>query len=101
MNKLKTAGIIIILLFIAGLFFYFKYFFTYEQKNIAKRKIETLTGQNLTISVISFDGKIIKRWSNVQRISSGEIDKSYTYFYTKENKYVQIPDSVWYIAEEE
>jgi hypothetical protein len=101
MNKLKFAGILIILLFIAGLFLYFKYFFTYEQKNIAKRKLETITGQNLTVSVIGFDGKVIKRWGNVQRITSGEIDKSYTYFYTKENKYVQIPDSVWYIAEEE
>jgi hypothetical protein len=101
MNKIKIAGILIILLFIAGLFLYFKYFFTYEQKNIAKRKLDTITGQNLTVSVIAFDGKVIKRWGNVQRITSGEIDKSYTYFYTKDNKYVQIPDSVWYIAEEE
>jgi hypothetical protein len=101
MNKLKLTGFIIILLLIAGLFLYFKYFFTYEQKNIAKRKIESITGQNLTVTVIGIDGRVIKRWDKVQKITSGEIDKSYTYFYTKDNKYVQIPDSVWYIAEEE
>jgi hypothetical protein len=101
MKKIKIVGIIIILLAIAGIFLYFKYFFTYEQKNIVKRNIETITGQNLTVTVFGFDGKIIKRWTNVQKISSGKDRRSYTFFYTRDNKYVQIPDSVWYIAEEE
>jgi hypothetical protein len=101
MRKLKIASVIIILLAAAGIYLYFKYFFTYEQKNIVKRNIETITGQNLTVTIFGFDGKIIKRWTGVQKITSGKDMRTYTFFYTKDNKYVQIPDSVWYIAEEE
>ncbi len=93
-------SLILIVLFIFG-FLYFRYFFSYEQKNIIKRKIETYTGMNLTVTVFSWDGKIIKRWTNVKKITSGKKGRNYTYFYTKENKYVQLPNSVWYIAEEE
>jgi len=100
-NKLKIAGVIAVILLIAGLFLYFRYFFTYEQRNIVKRQIETVTGQNLTITVFSYDGKIVKRWTKVRKITSGKENRSYTYFYTSDNRYVQIPDSVMYIAEEE
>lgn len=100
-KKLKIAAVIVILLSGVGIYLYFKYFFTYEQKNVLKRNIESITGQNLKISILSYDGKVIKRWENVQKITSGKDERNYTYFYTKDNKYVQIPDSVWYIAEEE
>jgi hypothetical protein len=105
-TKLKVIAVILLLLCIAGIFIYFRYFFTYEQRNVLQRKIETITGQNLTITIFGFDGRIIKRWEGVQKISSGKArdgsgDRSYTFFYTRDNKYVQIPDSVWYIAEEE
>jgi len=100
-TKLKILGIIIIIFLGVGAFFYFKYFFTYEQRNVLKRKIETVTGQNLTVTVFGYDGKIIKRWLGVKKITSGKGDRNYTYFYTKNNKYVQLPNSVWYIAEEE
>lgn len=99
--KLKIIGASLIVILIISVFVYFRYFFTYEQRNVMKRKIETITGQNLTITVFGFDGKIIKRWTGVQKITSGTDLRNYTYFYTRDNKYVQIPDSVWYIAEEE
>lgn len=91
---------VIIILIISG-YFYFKYFFTYEQKNITQRKIESITGQNLTVTIFGFDGRIIKRWTGVKKITSFQDQRNYTFFYTKEGRYVQIPDSVWYIAEEE
>lgn len=100
-TKLKIAGIIAGILLILTLIIYFRYFFTYEQRNVMKRKIETITGQNLTITIFGFDGRIVKRWTGVEKITSGKDTRSYTYFYTKDGKYVQIPDSVWYIAEEE
>jgi hypothetical protein len=104
--KTKIMGIILILAVIFSLFIFFRYFFTFEQRNVFQRKFETITGQNLTVTVFGFDGKIIKRWTGVQKITSGRTkdgsgERNYTYFYTKDNKYVQIPDSVWYIAEEE
>lgn len=99
--KLKIAGAVTLVIVIISLFVYFKFFFTYEQRNIVKRQIESVTGQNLTITVFSLDGKIVKRWTGVQKITSGQNLRNYTYFYTRDNKYVQIPDSVWYIAEEE
>ena len=99
--KLKVAGAVTLVIFIISLIVYFKFFFTYEQRNIVKRRIESVTGQNLTITVFSFDGKIVKRWTGVQKITSGKDLRNYTYFYTRDNKYVQLPDSVWYLAEEE
>lgn len=104
--KLKIITVILLVLGIIGAFIYFKYFFSYQQRNIFKRKIETITGQNLTVTVFGFDGRIIKRWEKVQKITSGPTkmqagQRSYIFFYTSDNKYVQIPDSVWYIAEEE
>ena len=100
--KSKVKIIIVFLIIILGIggYFYFKYFFTYEQKNITKRKIETITGQNLTITVFGLDGKIVKRWSGVQKITSAKDNRNYTYFYTSDGRYVQLPDSIWYIAEE-
>lgn len=102
-TKLKIIGVVLILILILGVYLYFKYFFTYTQKNIFQRKVETITGQNLTISVFGYDGRIIKRWINVKKITSGVGDRNltYTYFYTRDNKYVQLPNSIWYIAEEE
>jgi hypothetical protein len=107
-NRMKLWAVtsVIFILIIGSVFVYFRYFFTYEQRNVFKRKIGTITGMNMTITVFGYDGRIIKRWKNVQRITSGrgkgaDSNKSYTYFYTKDNKYVQIPDSVWYVAEEE
>lgn len=100
-SKFKIILTILILIGIAAGYVYFKYFFTYEQSNITKRQIETLTGQNLVITVFSFDGKIVKRWSGIKKITSGQDARDYTFFYTKDNKYVQLPNSVWYIAEEE
>jgi len=99
-KKLYIALSIFLFISIIGLFLYFRYYFTYEQKNVVKRQIETVTGQNLTITVFGFDGKIIKRWTGVKKISAAKGTRNYTFFYTRDNKYVQIPDSVWYIAEE-
>lgn len=106
-RKLIIALILVFLLSLVGGFVYFKYFFTFEQRNVVKRKISSVTGQNLTVTVFGFDGKIIKRWTGVQKITSGVNrsvgmgERNYTYFYTRDGRYVQIPDSVWYIAEEE
>ncbi|HDP79350.1 MAG TPA: hypothetical protein ENN21_00750 [Spirochaetes bacterium] len=102
-KKFKIAGIVLVLVLVAGVFLYFRYFFTYQQKNILQRRIETITGQNLTVTIFGFDGRIIKRFTNVKKITSGVEGNplSYTFFYTKDNRYVQIPNSVWYIAEEE
>ncbi len=100
-SKLKIFLILIVIFGSIAAYVYFKYFFTYEQSNITKRKIETFTGQNLTVTVFSFDGKIVKRWTGIKKITSAREGKGYTFFYTKENKYVQIPNSVWYLAEEE
>ena len=104
--KLAVAGIIVSVVVVFGLFVFFKYFFTYEQRQIVQRKIGSVTGQNLTVTVFGFDGKIIRRWVGVEKITSGYSrgtsgERAYTFFYTREGKYVQIPDSVWYIAEEE
>lgn len=100
-KKSRIIMIIIVLLLIAGGYFYFAYYFTEEQKNITQRKIESITGQNLVVTVFGFDGRIIKRWTGIKKITSFNDQRNYTFFYTKDGKYVQIPDSVWYIAEEE
>jgi hypothetical protein len=104
--KFNLVFILVLALSVFGLFIYFKYFFTFEQRQQVKRQIGSLTGQNLTVTVFGYDGKVIKRWTNVAKITSGRAkddtgERNYTYFYTRDNKYVQIPDSVWYIAEEE
>ncbi len=100
-TKLKIWGVIAALILMVLTFLYFRYYFTYEQRNIVRRKIDTVTGMNMSITVIGFDGRILKRWANVQKITSGKDGRPYTYFYTKDGKYVQIPNSVWYVAEEE
>jgi len=100
-KKSRIIFVAVILILVISGYFYFKYFFTYEQKNITQRKIESITGQNLTITIFGFDGRIIKRWTGVKKITSFQDQRNYTFFYTKEGRYVQIPDSVWYIAEEE
>jgi hypothetical protein len=99
--KLKVIGIIVIVFLLLGLFLYFRYFFTYEQKNIVQKRLENIIGQNLTITVFGYDGRIIKRWYNVNKLSTGKGTRNYTFFYTKDNRFVQLPASVWYIAEEE
>jgi hypothetical protein len=102
-TKITVVIVALVMLLAGGLYFYFRYYFTYEQKNILQRRLETITGQNITVTVFGFDGRIIKRWPNVKKISSGigERNLTYTFFYTSDGKYVQIPNSVWYIAEEE
>jgi hypothetical protein len=100
-RKLKIFLLIITALLIAGIYLYFKYYFTYEQKNVVQRQIDTIKGQNLTVTVFGFDGRIVKRWFKVKKITSGNETRDYTYFYTQDNRYVQVPNSVWYIAEEE
>lgn len=100
-SRLYVAAAIVLMLIFSGLYVYFKYFFSYEQKNIVQRKIETITGQNLTITVFGYDGRIIKRWYGVQKITTPKDGRNYSFFYTRDGKYVQIPASVWYIAEEE
>ncbi len=101
LKKSRLIIIVLILFLIAGLYLYFKFYFTYEQKNVTQRQIETITGQNLTITIFGFDGRIVKRWTNIKKISAAKDQRNYTYFYTSDGRYVQIPDSVWYIAEEE
>ena len=100
-KKSRIVIIIITVLLILMTYFYFRYYFTEEQKNITQRKFDTITGQNLTVTVFGFDGRIIKRWTSVKKITSFKDERNYTFFYSKDGKYVQIPDSVWYIAEEE
>jgi hypothetical protein len=100
-KKLIIVGVLLFVVLIITAFLYFRYYFTYEQKNILQRRIETITGQNLTITIFGYDGRIIKRWTSVKKITSGKEERNYTFFYTKDGKYVQIPNSVWYIAEEE
>lgn len=102
--KLIVAGLL--LAAITGGGFYLRYFFSYDQRQRIKRSVDSVTGQNLTVTVFGFDGKIIKRWVGIPKITSGysregSVLLRYSYFYTREGKYVQIPDSVWYIAEEE
>jgi hypothetical protein len=100
-TRTRIIGLILILLLAAALFIFLRYFLTYEQRNRFQRNISTVTGQNLTVTIFGYDGRIIKRWTGVQKITSGQEERSYTYFYTRDKKYVQIPDSVWYLAEEE
>ncbi len=100
-RKVKLWGVIVVALLIVLAFVYFRYFFTYGQKNIVRRKLDTITGMNMNVTVFGFDGRIIKRWTGVQRITTGKDGRNYFYFYTREGKYVQLPGSVWYVAEEE
>jgi len=100
-TKIKIWGGITALILIILTVVYYRYFFSYEQRNIVRRKIDTITGMNMNVTVFGFDGRIIKRWNGVQRITSGKEGRHYTYFYTRDGKYVQLPDSVWYMAEEE
>ncbi len=99
--KRKFLITLIALLALIGIAVYFRFFFTFEQRNIFRRRVSGITGMNLTVTVFDQNGHIVKRWTNVQRITSGSDRQYYTYFFTKEGKYVQIPSSVWYIAEEE
>jgi hypothetical protein len=99
--KTRIIGLVLVLLLALAAFIFFRYFFTYEQRNQFQRSLSTVTGQNLTVTIFGYDGRIIKRWTGVQKITSGKEEKGYTYFFTRDNKYVQIPDSVWYLAEEE
>lgn len=100
-KKSRIIMAITVALLIFAAYFYFRYYFTEEQKNITQRKIDTITGQDLTVTVFGFDGRIVKRWTGIKKITSFQDERNYTFFYTKDGKYVQIPDSVWYIAEEE
>ncbi len=99
----KIAVISVIVIIILGIsgYIFVKYFFTYEQRNVFQRRYENITGQNLTVTVFGFNGNIIKRWTGVKKITAPRDGRGYVFFYTGDNKYIQIPDSVWYIAEEE
>ncbi len=100
-KKLRIIGILLTVLLVIGLYFYFNYYFTEEQKNMTQRKFDTITGQNLRVTVFDANGRIVKSWAGVKKISTFQDQRNYTFFYTSKDKYVQIPDSVWYIAEEE
>ena len=105
-QKLKIAGGVLSVFLVIGLVIFFRYLFTFEQRQQVKRQIGSVTGMNLTVTIFGYDGRIIKRWTGVQKITSGRDakasgERNYTFFYTRDNKYVQIPDSVWYLAEEE
>ncbi len=65
-SRIIIAITVILLIFTA--YFYFKYYFTEEQKNITQRKIESITGQNLVVTVFGFDGRVIKRWTGVKKL---------------------------------
>jgi hypothetical protein len=93
------SGVVFLIIF--SFFIYFRFFFTYEQRNRFSRSIEIVTGQNLKVTILDAGGKTVESWSGIQKISSGGPDRNYVFFYTKNGKYVQIPNSVWYIAEEE
>ncbi len=100
-TKIIFIGVVILLAAIFAGWIYF-FYFNIERTNIIRRSVDKYTGQNLTVTIFSMDGKIIKQWRGVKKItSSGDSGRPYTYFYTKNNKYVQIPISVTYIAEEE
>ena len=100
-KKSRIIMVILVLLLLLAGYLYFRYYFSYEQRNITQRKIDAITGQNLVVTVFGFDGRIIKRWTGVKKITSFKDERDYSFFYTKDGKYVQIPASVWYIAEEE
>ena len=100
-KKSRIIMAITIILLIFAAYFYFKYYFTEEQKNITQRKLDTITGQDLAVTIFGVDGRIIKRWTGVKKITTFKDERNYTFFYTKDGKYVQIPNSVWYLAEEE
>jgi hypothetical protein len=85
-----------------GLFIAYKLIFTEEKKNIIRRKLQTYTGFNLTVTVYSYDGKVLRVWKGVSKVTSGHKQgQNYVYFYTKDGRYVQIPHSAMYIAEQE
>jgi len=100
-KKSKIIFAVFILFLILFGYLYLKYFFTYEQKNITQRKIDSITGQNLTVTIFGLNGNIIKRWTGVKKLTEFQDNRNYTFFYSNDGKYVQIPNSVWYIAEEE
>jgi lipopolysaccharide export system protein LptC len=100
-KKSRIITIILLTLLLAAGYLYFRYYFSYEQRNITQRKLDNITGQNLVVTVFGFDGRIIKRWTGVNKITTFKDERDYSFFYTKDGKYVQIPASVWYIAEEE
>ncbi len=99
--KLYIVAFILFTLLAGTGYLYFRYFFTYEQRNVVQREVETIVGQNLSVTVFDYNGNILKRWTGVKKVTSSGADKNYVYFYTKENKYIQMPHSLWYIIEEE
>ncbi len=106
MSKIKVIFSMIIIVVVMAVFGWLYFFyFNVERSNQIRRSIDKYTGQNLTISVFSLNGQLIKQWKNVSKVTSGSAggadQRNYTYFYTKEGKYVQLPNSVYYIAEEE
>ncbi len=98
--KLKIFGIFFVVILIVIGSVYWKYFGTAERKNITMRKVENLQGLKMTVHVFSYSGRILRTYENVSKITSGKGDRSYTYFRTSDNRYVQIPNSVCYIAED-
>ena len=108
LKKIKIFFIILALLSIPVGYLYFKYFYKSEQKNIVHeqentdlRKTESVSGKNMSVTIFTANGSIIKRWTGVKKITESRDDKHHTSFYTSDGKLVQIPESVWYIIEEE
>ena len=103
MQKIKKYFIMLVVfvVLLGSAFLYFKYYFNYTARNKLQRQIDNIRGQNLTVTVFGVDGKIIKRWYGIKKITSVSESRGYVYFYSSDNKYVQLPNSIWYIAEEE
>jgi hypothetical protein len=99
--KIKIVGVFLTIGMIITGYFYFKYYFSEEQKNITKRKIENLQGLNLTVTIFGMNGKILATYKKVKKITSAIDGRDYTYFRTNDDRYVQIPNSVFYIAEDQ
>ena len=100
-TKLKIFIVLLIILSISGGYLYFRYYPHLDKKVVPLKTLESFTGESLTVTIFSHDGKIIKRWTGVKKVKSWSDDRNYTFFYTRDGKYVQIPNSVWYLAEEE
>jgi len=87
-TKIKVLSVLFVIILLITGFLFFRYFFTFEQRQQFQRKIDTVTGQNLTVTVFGFDGKIIKRWVGIQKITSGYTrpssgERTSTFFYTR------------------
>jgi hypothetical protein len=95
----KSKMILIILIIIIFFSVYMLFIKSDGDKNTSK-KTDALHNKNITLTIFGNDGRIIKRWINVKGITADK-NGSHTSFHTRDGKYVLMPNSLWYIAEEE